>query len=77
MGPARVARAPASAGVGVHPAPSLLPQLQTRLPEALLHLAECARELLLFLLRSCLLPLLQGLAAVLQRGWQRCLDSCK
>ncbi|XP_072782301.1 transmembrane protein 214 isoform X1 [Taeniopygia guttata] len=50
--------------------------LQTRLPEALLHLAECARELLLFVLRSCLLPLLQGLAAVLQRGWQRCLDSC-
>ncbi|OWK51195.1 Transmembrane protein 214 [Lonchura striata] len=50
--------------------------LQTRLPEALLHLAECARELLLFVLRSCLLPLLQGLAAALQRGWQRCLDSC-
>ncbi|NXA00506.1 T214B protein, partial [Nesospiza acunhae] len=50
--------------------------LQSRLPEALLHLAECARELLHFLLHSCLLPLLQGLAAVLQRGWQRCLDSC-
>lgn len=53
------------------------PQLQNRLPEALLHFAECVRELLLFLLRSCLLPLLQGLAAVLQRGWQSCLDSCK
>uniref|UniRef100_A0A8C5J0G2 Transmembrane protein 214 n=1 Tax=Junco hyemalis TaxID=40217 RepID=A0A8C5J0G2_JUNHY len=52
------------------------PQLQSRLPEALLHLAECARELLHFLLHSCLLPLLQGLAALLQRGWQRCLDSC-
>ncbi|XP_064267482.1 transmembrane protein 214 [Passer domesticus] len=50
--------------------------LQSRLPEALLHLAECARELLLFLLHSCLLPLLQGLAAALQRGWQSCLDSC-
>ncbi|XP_041336600.1 transmembrane protein 214, partial [Pyrgilauda ruficollis] len=50
--------------------------LQSRLPEALLHLAECARELLLFVLHSCLLPLLQGLAAVLQRGWQSCLDSC-
>ncbi|XP_066402076.1 transmembrane protein 214 [Molothrus aeneus] len=56
--------------------PWLSDWLQSRLPEALLHLAECARELLHFLLHSCLLPLLQGLAAVLQRGWQRCLDSC-
>ncbi|XP_037989539.1 transmembrane protein 214 [Motacilla alba alba] len=50
--------------------------LRSRLPEALLHLAECVRELLQFLLHSCLLPLLQGLAAGLQQGWQRCLDSC-
>ncbi|NWV62358.1 TM214 protein, partial [Malurus elegans] len=56
--------------------PWLSDWLQNRLPESLLHLTECVRELLLFLLRSCLLPLLQGLAAVLQRGWQRCLDSC-
>ncbi|XP_050834311.1 transmembrane protein 214, partial [Serinus canaria] len=56
--------------------PWLSDWLQSRLPEALLHLAECARELLQFLLHSCLLPLLQGLAAVLQQGWQRCLDSC-
>ncbi|NXL16167.1 T214B protein, partial [Setophaga kirtlandii] len=56
--------------------PWLSDWLQSRLPEVLLHLAECARELLHFLLHSCLLPLLQGLAALLQRGWQRCLDSC-
>ncbi|NXR63330.1 T214B protein, partial [Rhadina sibilatrix] len=56
--------------------PWLSDWLQTRLPEWLLHLAECLRELLLFLLHSCLLPLLQGLAALLQQGWQRCLDSC-
>ncbi|KAL2308108.1 hypothetical protein Nmel_001107 [Mimus melanotis] len=56
--------------------PWLSDWLQNRLPEALLHFAECVRELLLFLVRSCLLPLLQGLAAVLQRGWQSCLDSC-
>lgn len=56
---------------------SLLPQLQNRLPESLLHFAECVRELLLFLVRSCLVPLLQGLVAALQRGWQHCLDSCK
>ncbi|NWT76934.1 TM214 protein, partial [Prunella himalayana] len=56
--------------------PWLSDWLRSRLPEALLHLAECVRELLLFVLHSCLLPLLQGLAAALQRGWQRCLDSC-
>ncbi|NXD31700.1 T214B protein, partial [Spelaeornis formosus] len=50
--------------------------LQNRLPEALLHFAECVRELLQFLLRNCLLPLLHGLAALLQQAWQRCLDSC-
>ncbi|NWU86776.1 TM214 protein, partial [Onychorhynchus coronatus] len=56
--------------------PWLSEWVQTRLPESLLHFAECVRELLLFLVRSCLVPLLQGLASVLQRGWQRCLDSC-
>ncbi|XP_061845737.1 transmembrane protein 214 isoform X2 [Colius striatus] len=50
--------------------------LQSRVPEPLLHFAECVRELLLFLVRSCLWPLLEGLATMLQRGWQRCLDSC-
>ncbi|NXX76889.1 T214B protein, partial [Urocolius indicus] len=50
--------------------------LQSRVPEPLLHFVECVRELLLFLVRSCLWPLLEGLATVLQRGWQRCLDSC-
>ncbi|KAJ7427974.1 transmembrane protein 214 [Willisornis vidua] len=56
--------------------PWLSEWLQTRLPESLLHFSECVWELLLFLVRSCLVPLLQGLAAVLQRAWQRCLDSC-
>ncbi|XP_064506903.1 transmembrane protein 214 isoform X2 [Pseudopipra pipra] len=56
--------------------PWLSEWVQTRLPESLLHFAECVRELLLFLLWSCLVPLLQGLASALQQGWQRCLDSC-
>ncbi|NXK16698.1 T214B protein, partial [Arenaria interpres] len=56
--------------------PGLAEWLQTRLPEGLLHVAECLRELLLFLLRSCLLPLLQLAAAALERGWQHWVDSC-
>ncbi|NWR38554.1 TM214 protein, partial [Tachuris rubrigastra] len=56
--------------------PWLSEWVQTRIPESLLHFAECVRELLLFLVRSCLVPLLQGLASLLQRCWQRCLDSC-
>uniref|UniRef100_A0A8B9CTS9 Transmembrane protein 214 n=1 Tax=Anser brachyrhynchus TaxID=132585 RepID=A0A8B9CTS9_9AVES len=51
-------------------------RLQSRVPEAVLHFAECVRELLLFLLRSCLLPLLEHGAAALQRGWERCRDAC-
>ncbi|XP_042659137.1 transmembrane protein 214 [Tyto alba] len=50
--------------------------LRCRVPEALLRFAECVRELLLFLARSCLLPLLERAAAALERGWRRCLDSC-
>ncbi|NXC46561.1 TM214 protein, partial [Penelope pileata] len=56
--------------------PWLLEWLQSQLPEAVLHFAECMRELLLFLLRSCLLPLLEHGAAAMQRGWERCLDAC-
>ncbi|XP_051626595.1 transmembrane protein 214 isoform X2 [Manacus candei] len=56
--------------------PWLSEWVQTRLPESLLHFGECVRELLLFLVWSCLVPLLQGLASALQQGWQRCLDSC-
>lgn len=52
-------------------------QLQSRVPEAVLHFAECVRELLLFLLRSCLLPLLEHGAAALQRGWEHCLHACQ
>uniref|UniRef100_A0A8B9ECG5 Transmembrane protein 214 n=1 Tax=Anser cygnoides TaxID=8845 RepID=A0A8B9ECG5_ANSCY len=55
---------------------SHLSWLQSRVPEAVLHFAECVRELLLFLLRSCLLPLLEHGAAALQRGWERCRDAC-
>uniref|UniRef100_A0A8C8E7I2 Transmembrane protein 214 n=1 Tax=Otus sunia TaxID=257818 RepID=A0A8C8E7I2_9STRI len=53
-----------------------LPWLWSRFPESLLHFAECVRELLLFLVRSCLLPLLEWAAAALERGWRHCLDSC-
>ncbi|XP_074676542.1 transmembrane protein 214 isoform X2 [Strix aluco] len=50
--------------------------LRSHFPESLLHFAECVRELLLFLVRSCLLPLLEWAAAALERGWKHCLDSC-
>ncbi|NXF39472.1 T214B protein, partial [Nyctibius bracteatus] len=50
--------------------------LQARLPESLLRLAECLRELLLFLVRGCLLPLLKCVATTLERGWTHCVDSC-
>ncbi|NWW98604.1 TM214 protein, partial [Caloenas nicobarica] len=56
--------------------PWLAEWLQSRVPESLLHVAECVRELLLFLVRSCLLPLLEGLAAALRHGWDRWADSC-
>lgn len=55
---------------------SLPLQLWSQLPGMLLHFAECVRELLLFLVRSCLLPLLECVAAALERGWQHCLESC-
>ncbi|KAM6432732.1 transmembrane protein 214 [Rhynochetos jubatus] len=51
--------------------------LQCRVPEAASRFAESVRELLLFLLRGCLLPLLEGLAAAAQRGWSRCLEACR
>uniref|UniRef100_A0A8C6ZV17 Transmembrane protein 214 n=1 Tax=Nothoprocta perdicaria TaxID=30464 RepID=A0A8C6ZV17_NOTPE len=53
---------------GVLTAPSLRPQLQCRLPEAALRFAEGVAELLLFLVRGCLLPLLQCVAAALERA---------
>ncbi|KAM6083509.1 transmembrane protein 214 [Chlamydotis macqueenii] len=56
--------------------PGVAHWLQSRVPEPVLHVAECARELLLFLVRSCLLPPLERAAAALQRGWERWLDSC-
>ncbi|NXJ86607.1 T214B protein, partial [Trogon melanurus] len=56
--------------------PWLLDWLRSRAPQSLLRFAEGIRELLLFLVRSCLLPLLECLVAALQRGWERCLDSC-
>ncbi|POI19743.1 hypothetical protein CIB84_016512, partial [Bambusicola thoracicus] len=57
--------------------PWLLEWFRSRLPDAVLHVAECMRELLLFLLRSCLLPLLEHVAAALQRAWKHCVDACK
>ncbi|NXU50966.1 TM214 protein, partial [Turnix velox] len=51
--------------------------LQSQLPEWLLQWAECLRELLLFLLQSCLLPLLQHLMSALERVWQSWLQSCQ
>ncbi|NXS52262.1 T214B protein, partial [Brachypteracias leptosomus] len=56
--------------------PGFVEWLQSRVPESLLHFAECVRELLLFLVRSCLVPLLECVAAALERGWQHLLDSC-
>ncbi|NXX99656.1 T214B protein, partial [Centropus bengalensis] len=56
--------------------PHVAEWLQSRLPEALLHFAECVRELLLFLVRSCLLPLLECMAAALEQGWKHWLESC-
>ncbi|NXN97344.1 TM214 protein, partial [Rhinopomastus cyanomelas] len=56
--------------------PGFVAWLQCQVPEILQHFAECIRELLLFLLQSCLLPLLECIAAGLQQGWQHCLDSC-
>ncbi|XP_015715099.1 transmembrane protein 214 [Coturnix japonica] len=56
--------------------PWLLEWLQSQVPDTVLHVAECMRELLLFLLQSCLLPLLEHVAAALQRGWKHCVDAC-
>ncbi|NXW11729.1 T214B protein, partial [Fregetta grallaria] len=56
--------------------PWLTEWLRSRVPESLLRFAECVRELLLFLVRSCLLPLLECLAAALERGWKHWVDSC-
>ncbi|NXC22500.1 T214B protein, partial [Corythaeola cristata] len=59
-----------------HSLPWFLEWLQSRVPESLLHFAECVRELLLFLVRSCLLPLLQCVAAALERAWEHWVESC-
>ncbi|XP_064364213.1 transmembrane protein 214 isoform X2 [Dromaius novaehollandiae] len=56
--------------------PWFIEWLQSRVPDSMLHFVECVRELLLFLVRSCLLPLLEYVAAALERGWKHCVDSC-
>ncbi|KAM8810021.1 transmembrane protein 214 [Eudromia elegans] len=56
--------------------PWFIEWLQARVPESALHFAEGLRDLLLFLVRSCLLPLLEFVAAALERGWQRCVAAC-
>ncbi|NWU73007.1 TM214 protein, partial [Pterocles burchelli] len=57
--------------------PGVTEWLRSRVPESLLHFAECVRELLLFLLRGCLLPLLECVAAALERGWRHWAESCR
>ncbi|XP_067150611.1 transmembrane protein 214 isoform X1 [Apteryx mantelli] len=56
--------------------PWFIEWLQSRVPDSMLHFAECVKELLLFLIRGCLLPLLEYVAAALERGWKHCVDSC-
>uniref|UniRef100_A0A674J645 Transmembrane protein 214 n=1 Tax=Terrapene triunguis TaxID=2587831 RepID=A0A674J645_9SAUR len=51
-------------------------QLQARVPDFVLHVAECIKELLLFLLQSCLLPALESIGTALERGWELCVDAC-
>uniref|UniRef100_A0A8D0HK46 Transmembrane protein 214 n=2 Tax=Sphenodon punctatus TaxID=8508 RepID=A0A8D0HK46_SPHPU len=56
--------------------PGFIDWLQTQLPESVLHFAEYVRELLLFLMRSCLLPAADYIVSVFERGWKLCVDSC-
>uniref|UniRef100_A0A8C0GTR4 Transmembrane protein 214 n=1 Tax=Chelonoidis abingdonii TaxID=106734 RepID=A0A8C0GTR4_CHEAB len=51
-------------------------QLQARVPDFVLHVTECIKELLLFLLQSCLLPALESIGTALERGWELCVDAC-
>ncbi|XP_074847657.1 transmembrane protein 214 isoform X2 [Carettochelys insculpta] len=56
--------------------PGLVEWLQARVPDFVLHFAECIKELLLFLLQSCLLPALESVATALGQGWELCVDAC-
>ncbi|XP_071598418.1 transmembrane protein 214 isoform X2 [Heliangelus exortis] len=59
-----------------HGLPRLAEWLQSWLPESLLLVSQCVWEVLVVLVRSCLLPLLEATATTLQRGWQTWGDSC-
>ncbi|XP_053878894.1 transmembrane protein 214-A-like [Malaclemys terrapin pileata] len=50
--------------------------LQARVPDFLLHFAECIKELLLLVLQRCVLPALESVGTALERGWELCVDAC-
>nr|XP_032623928.1 transmembrane protein 214 isoform X3 [Chelonoidis abingdonii] len=56
--------------------PWFMEWLQARVPDFVLHVTECIKELLLFLLQSCLLPALESIGTALERGWELCVDAC-
>ncbi|KAG6922675.1 transmembrane protein 214 [Chelydra serpentina] len=56
--------------------PWFIEWLQAWVPDFVLHFAECVKELLLFLLQSCLLPALESTGTALERGWELCVDAC-
>ncbi|XP_059583593.1 transmembrane protein 214 isoform X3 [Alligator mississippiensis] len=56
--------------------PWLAEWLHAQVPEAVAHVAESLKELLVWLVQSCLLPALEHAGSAVQRGWQRWVDSC-
>ncbi|XP_050804755.1 transmembrane protein 214 isoform X3 [Gopherus flavomarginatus] len=56
--------------------PWFIEWLQARVPDFVLHVAECIKELFLFLLQNCLLPALESVGTALERGWELCVEAC-
>ncbi|XP_062979767.1 transmembrane protein 214 [Elgaria multicarinata webbii] len=56
--------------------PRLVEWLQTRLPDSVLHGAECLKELLLFLMRNYFLPAVDYVAESLEGAWSLWVASC-
>ncbi|XP_026548998.1 transmembrane protein 214-A-like [Notechis scutatus] len=50
--------------------------LQTQLPDSVLHAVEYLRELLLFLMRNCFLPVVDYIAVSLDGAWKMWLAFC-
>uniref|UniRef100_A0A1W7RCE0 Transmembrane protein 214 n=1 Tax=Agkistrodon contortrix contortrix TaxID=8713 RepID=A0A1W7RCE0_AGKCO len=50
--------------------------LQTQLPDSVLHAVEYLRELLLFLMRNCILPVVDYIAVSLDGAWKMWLAFC-